>query len=316
MQSARIKRNKRNNLTKKLKSILTYSFFAVIISAFLLNFFSSNLLEYSFALAKSGGVVDFKSDEKFNVVLISSNSLGEIKDLTVLLFDKKNKALHKFNTDLNLVVTVNGEDVAIKDLNNVLGKGNNDVVKKTMSDIFAVNFGLVLTLNPSDYSDYLRILTGEAYITELTKLSELQEISLRDSYLMYSFSRDLDLKRKTETRVKSLSGFDNEIRDIYLDSQVGKEGLSITVVNATNINGLGKNYARKILNSGGRVIDISSSDAHESNSRLIFKEDSKSLSLLANYLDIPTKTSYEEVGMKYSEIVKSDIVVVLGIDKK
>ncbi len=316
MQSARIKRNKRNNLTKKLKSLLTYSFFAVIISAFLLNFFSSNLLEYSFALAKSGGVVDFKSDEKFNVVLISSNSLGEIKDLTVLLFDKKNKALHKFNTDLNLVVTVNGEDVAIKNLNNVLGKGNNDLVKKTMNDIFAVNFGLVLTLNPSDYSDYLRILTGEAYITELTKLSELQDISLRDSYLMYSFSKDLDLKRKTETRVKSLAGFDNEIRDIYLDSQVGKEGLSITVVNATNINGLGKNYARKILNSGGRVIDISSSDAQESNSSLIFKEDSRSLSLLANYLDIPTKTSYEEVGMKYPEIVKSDIVVVLGIDKK
>ena len=316
MRSARIKRNKRNNLTKKIKSLLTYSFFAVVISVFLLNFFSSNLLEYSFALAKSGGVVDFKSDEKFNVVLISSNSLGEIKELTVLLFDKKNKALHKFNTDLELEVTVSGEDVAIRNLFKVIDKGNKELVKKTMSDIFAVNFGLAMTLNPTDYSDYLRILTGEAYITELTKLSELQDISLRDSYLMYSFSKDIDLKSKTETKVKSLAAFDDEIRDIYLDSQVGKEGLSITVVNATNINGLGKNYARKILNSGGRVVDISSSDVQESTSKLVFKEESKSLPLLANYLDITTKTSHEEIGMKYPEIVKSDIVVVLGIDKK
>lgn len=316
MRSARIKRNKRNNFSKKIKSFLTYSFFAVVVSAFLLNFFSSNLLEYSFALAKSGGVVDFKSDEKFNVALISTNSLGEIKNITVLLFDKKNKALHSFDVDLGIEISAKGQGVALKDLFKVVDRDSKEELKQIVENTFALNFGIVLALNPSDYSDYLRILSGEAYITELTKLSEISNISIRDSYLMYSFSKDLDLKNKNELKIKSLASFDDEVRDIYLDSQVGKEGLSITVVNATSINGLGKDYARKILNSGGRVVDITSSDSEESTSHLVYKEDSKTLNLLSNNLAISTKNTHEDIGMKYPEIVKSDIVVVLGIDKK
>jgi hypothetical protein len=316
MRSARIKRNKRNNLSKKIKTFLTYSFFAVVVSAFLLNFFSSNLLEYSFALAKSGGVVDFKSDEKFNVALISANSLGEVKNVTVLLFDKKNKSLHKFDLDLGVETYSKGQDVALRDLFKLIDKDSTEELKQILEQTFALNFGIVLALNPSDYSDYLRILSGEAYITELARLPEIPDVSLRDSYLMYSFSKDIDLKNKNDVKIKSLASFDNEVRDIYLDSQIGKEGLSITVVNATSINGLGKDYARKILNSGGRVVDITSSNSEEADSHLVYKEDSKTLDLLSNSLGISSKTTHEEVGMKYPEIVKSDIVVVLGIDKK
>ncbi len=316
MRSARIKRNKRNNLSKKIKTFLTYSFFAVVVSAFILNFFSSNLLEYSFALAKSGGVVDFKSDEKFNVALISANSLGEIKNVTVLLFDKKNKSLHKFDMDLGVETYSKGQSVALRDLFKVINRDSTKEIKEIVQQTFALNFGIVMALNPSDYSDYLRILSGEAYITELSKLSEIPDVGLRDSYLMYSFSKDLDLKNKNEIKVKSLSTFDKEVRDIYLDSQMGKEGLSITVVNATSINGLGKDYARMILNSGGRVVDITSSNSEEATSHLVYKEDSKTLGLLSNSLGISSKSTHEEVGMKYPEIIKSDIVVVLGVDKK
>ncbi len=316
MRSARIKRNKRNNLSKKIKTFLTYSFFAVVVSAFILNFFSSNLLEYSFALAKSGGVVDFKSDEKFNVALISANSLGEIKNVTVLLFDKKNKSLHKFDMDLGVETYSKGQSVALRDLFKVINRDSTKEIKEIVQQTFALNFGIVMALNPSDYSDYLRILSGEAYITELSKLSEIPDAGLRDSYLMYSFSKDLDLKNKNEIKVKSLSTFDKEVRDIYLDSQMGKEGLSITVVNATSINGLGKDYARMILNSGGRVVDITSSNSEEATSHLVYKEDSKTLGLLSNSLGISSKSTHEEVGMKYPEIIKSEIVVVLGVDKK
>ena len=97
---------------------------------------------------------------------------------------------------------------------------------------------------------------------------------------------------------------------------MGKEGLSITVVNATSINGLGKDYARMILNSGGRVVDITSSNSEEATSHLVYKEDSKTLGLLSNSLGISSKSTHDEVGMKYPEIIKSDIVVVLGVDKK
>jgi hypothetical protein len=315
MRSARIKRNKRNKISKKIKSFLIYSFLGLVVSGFIANFFLSNIFEYSFALAKSGGVVDFKSDDKFALAMLSVNSLNEVKEMDVLVFDKRNTTLNTFRIDLSTILTSQDGEFALKDTFKNISKDNNVVLKNLFQDNFGMVFGQVLVMSPSVFNDYLSIVSGSSYMTDLPKLTEIPNISLRDSYLMYSFAKNLDLKDKREFQVKSLAGFDSEVRDIYLDSTLGKEGLSITVINATSINGLGKTQSRKILNMGGRVVDVSSSDSVENESLLIYKKESKTLDYLANFLGISKKVSYEELGLKYPEIVKSDIVVVVGIDK-
>ena len=316
MRSARIKRNKRNKISKKIKSFLIYSFLGLVVSGFIANFFLSNIFEYSFALAKSGGVVDFKSDDKFALAMLSVNSLNEVKEMDVLVFDKRNTALNTFRVDLSTILNSKDGEFALKDTFKNISKDNNAVLKNLFQDNFGMVFGQVLVMSPSVFNDYLSIVSGSSYMTDLPKLTEIPNISLRDSYLMYSFAKNLDLKDKREFQVKSLVGFDSEVRDIYLDSTLGKEGLSITVINATSINGLGKTQSRKILNMGGRVVDVSSSDSVENESLLVYKKESKTLDYLANFLGISKKVSYEELGLKYPEIVKSDIVVVVGIDKK
>ena len=316
MRSARIKRNKRNKISKKIKSFLIYSFLGLVVSGFIANFFLSNIFEYSFALAKSGGVVDFKSDDKFALAMLSVNSLNEVKEMDVLVFDKRNTALNTFRVDLSTILNSKDGEFALKDTFKNISKDNNAVLKNLFQDNFGMVFGQVLVMSPSVFNDYLSIVSGSSYMTDLPKLTEIPNISLRDSYLMYSFAKNLDLKDKREFLVKSLVGFDSEVRDIYLDSTLGKEGLSITVINATSINGLGKTQSRKILNMGGRVVDVSSSDSVENESLLVYKKESKTLDYLANFLGISKKVSYEELGLKYPEIVKSDIVVVVGIDKK
>ena len=316
MRSARIKRNKRNKISKKIKSFLIYSFLGLVVSGFIANFFLSNIFEYSFALAKSGGVVDFKSDDKFALAMLSVNSLNEVKEMDVLVFDKRNTALNTFRVDLSTILNSKDGEFALNDTFKNISKDNNAVLKNLFQDNFGMVFGQVLVMSPSVFNDYLSIVSGSSYMTDLPKLTEIPNISLRDSYLMYSFAKNLDLKDKREFQVKSLVGFDSEVRDIYLDSTLGKEGLSITVINATSINGLGKTQSRKILNMGGRVVDVSSSDSVENESLLVYKKESKTLDYLANFLGISKKVSYEELGLKYPEIVKSDIVVVVGIDKK
>lgn len=315
MRTARNKRTKKNNLNKKIKSFLIYSLIALIISGFVANFFLSNILEYSFALAKSGGVVDFKTDEKVGVGLISVNSLNEVKKLNILIFDKKNSGFYNFKIDLKTSLNYKGEDFTVGEMFKKINKDNSEISK-----ILQLNFGMtfadVQVLSPSDFDDYLSIVSGEASFLSLPKLTNISEINLRDSYLMYSYSKSLDLKDKREISIKNLANFDSEIRDIFLDSVLGKEGLSITVVNATSVNGMGKISARKILNAGGRVVDITSSGSDEKDSLVIYKTKSTSVDYLSNYLGISRKISADEVGLKYPEIVKSDIIVVVGLDSK
>jgi len=316
MRSAQKRRTQKSKIKNKIKNFLMYSFFAVVISLFIANFFSLNIIEYSFALAKSGGVVDFKNDEKFSVALISSNSLNELKNLTILVFDKKGNSLTKFNIDPEVELVIGDESVLVRNLLTKVSKNNKKDLEEVLEINFGLEFGSVFSLNVSQYSDYLAIITGSGGISSLPKLSEIPDANLRDSYLMYSFSKDLEIKGRREVTIKSLAFFDKEIRDIFLDSVIGQEALSITVINSTNINGMAKNLSRKILNSGGRVVDITSSDASENNSMIIYKEQSQTLEVLSNYLGIEKKVSYDEIGLKYPEIVKSDIVVVAGLDKK
>lgn len=316
MRSAPKRRTHKIKFKNKIKNFLTYSFFAIVIALFIGNFFSLNIIEYSFALAKSGGVIDFKNDEKFSILLLSSNSLNEVKNLTILVFDKKGNSLNRFDIDLNTDLLINGEDVPVKELLNKVSKNSKTEIEHTLESNFGLEFGGIYNLNVSEYNEYLKIVSGEGSFLELPKVSEIPGANLRDSYLMYSFSSGLDVKDKRVNPIKSTDSFDKEIRDIYLDSVVGREALSITVVNATPVNGLAKNFSRKILNAGGRVVDITSSDTTEEKSFIIYKENSESLDTLANYLGISKKVSHDEIGLKYPEVVKSDIVVVVGLDKK
>lgn len=316
MRSAQKRRTQKSKIKNKIKNFLTYSFFAVVVALFIANFFSLNIIEYSFALAKSGGVVDFKNDEKFAIALISSNSLNEIKNLSILVFDKKGNSFSKFSIDLGTKILVGSEEIVASDLLTKISKSSKSELESVLESNFGMEFGGVFSLNISQYNDYLGIVSGIGSVLDLAKISEIPGANVRDSYLMYSFTSGIEIKDRREFQVKSLASFDKEVRDIYLDSVIGKEALSITVVNATSINGLAKNFSRKILNSGGRVVDITSSDTSEEKSFIIYKENTETLKMLSNYLGITKLVSSDEIGLKYPEIVKSDIVVVVGLDKK
>lgn len=315
MRTAR--RRTKNKFIKKTKSFLLYSFIAIVVVGFVVNFFFSNLIDYSFALARSGGVVDFKTDEKYATLLISSNTLNEIKEVSLILFDKKNSQIQEFilNPEIDLE-TKEGETVQIKNLLNTYKKTDIEDIKKTFNKSLATNIGLVYINNSDNYSYYRDVLLGNLSFIELYTLNSLEGVSVRDSFSIYSFSSGLDSKDKKQKRVSNLSVLDKEIRDIYLDSKVGEEALSITVVNTTQVNGLAKDFSRVILNMGGRVVDTTSNANVEPKSFLIYKNKSKTLDELADKIGISTKISADEAGLKYPEIIKSEIVLVVGLDNK
>lgn len=313
MKSARIRRRK-SKFLKNIKLFFIYSFVSLVVLGFFLNTFISNILGYSFAIANSGGIVDIKLDEKYSVVLISSNKIKEVKKVSLITYDKKNNKL----TDFDLKTSLELEDGEDKfKIGDILTKNyNSDTVNNVLSQNFGTNLAFTFVTSSDNYELYEKILLGTGSIYDLFQASKLNQISTRDLYLIYSFSGSIDKKDKRNVTLSNTDELDKEIRDIFIDSTLGLESPSITIINATSINGLGKKYTRIVGNLGGRVIDTTSGDSEISESFIIYKNQSPSVAFLGSSLGIKKSYLNTEIGLEYPEIIKSDIVIVLGLDKK
>jgi hypothetical protein len=314
MKSARNKRHKANFI-KKIKYFFLYSFISIVVIGFFLNSFISNILEYSFALANNGGIIDLKTDEKYSIVLISSNKLNEVKELSLISYDKKNRRLTNFDINLNFKLADLDNSFLIKDLllqKSSKSKGN---LEEILVDNFGTNLAFTYILSSDDYDLIKKLAIGNGSLLDLYEARRLSNISLRDLYFVYSFSGSIDAKDKRFLKIGSSSELDREFRDFYMDSRLGEESLSITVVNAAQVNGLGRKYTRIISNKGGRVVDTTNANQKVLESFIIYKQPSETLTYISNQFGITKSLSIEEVGLRYPEIIKSDLVIVLGVDR-
>jgi hypothetical protein len=315
MRSARNRRRK-NNFVSKIKAFFVYSFISIVVLGFFLNTFLSNILEYSFALANSGGIADLKTDEKYSVVLISSNKLNEIKKFTLVTYDRKNRKLTNFNLNPELKISSSDKELKIGEILSIYKKTQLTEINKLLADNFGTNLALTFIASSDNFDLFEKIILGKGTLLDLYSVKDLDGVSLRDLYLIYSFSGSIDSQDKRDIEISSLEKLDNELRDIFIDSELGTLSSSITVINSTKINGLGKKYTRIINNLGGRVVDTTSGEGDVGESFIVYKENQAGLSYLASSLGIKKSLSMEEVGLKYPQIIKSDFVVVLGIDKE
>ncbi len=318
MKTAR-KSRKKSKLILKFKSILVYSFISIFVIGFLVNTFLSNILEYSFALAQSSEKIDFKSSEKYPIVLIGKNSIGEIKEFDLFIFDKNLKKVIEYNLSSKLVFESLNESKNIEEILTQFKKDQQSLdiekLKKIIEDNIALGVGDVFISNENEYETLKNVVTGRASIFELWEIKESLHLPLRDLYLMYSFSKNLEFKDFKKYDISSFSILDSSLRENYLDSVIGKEGLSISVINATGVSGLAREVGRILSNQGGRVVDLANSNDVSNESKVIFKSKTESVKKIADVIGISTLTPASEVGYTYPEIIKSDIVVVIGLDK-
>jgi len=271
-------------------------------------------LEYSFALANSGGFVDIKTDEKYSVILISTNKLNEVKKVNIYNYDKVNSKISNLLINEKIELTDSGQNYMLSDLiqRNLKSKSN---IEKVLENNFGTKFAFVYISSSDNIELIEKLISGSGSIVDLLYARDLEGVSLRDLYFIYSFAGSVDPKDSKEVKINSLENYDRELRDLNIDSVLGKEGVSISILNASNINGLAKKYSRFVQNLGGRVIDTSNTDSISNESFVIYKEKTPGIEFLMSKMAIQKSFSIEEVGLKYPEIVKSDLVIVLVVDK-
>jgi len=304
-------------LVKKVKSFLIYSFFSIVLVLFVSQIFLSNILEYSFSLAKSGVGKDFKNADKYNLLLVNKNSLNEVLDLSLIVFDKSNEKLFTYEIDVheeNFYMDKRVSSIKYLFKNSTF---NQDELVKSFEKNYGILINHSMVFAGDEYLLYRKTIEGEIKITELKDVLSIKNIGIRNTFLMYSYSKDLAVEDKKVIKISSIFDLDKELKQIYIDSDIAEEKLSIAVVNASGINGLGKRVSRYVSNTGGRVIDLSTRNENLEKSFVLYKDDSKTMSYLANILNIENTLKVDEGSSKYneySELIKADIVIILGLD--
>lgn len=110
------------------------------------------------------------------------------------------------------------------------------------------------------------------------------------------------------TKALSDAVLDKLVGELFMDDTLSKEKMSIHIVNASGVTGLGNRIARLFTNSGGNVIAVSTGESILSKSEVGYTgKDSYTLKRVIKLLNCKTKI------LKNQAI--SDIIITVGIDK-
>lgn len=310
-------RTRSKRFIKKIKTFLIYSTLSIVLVLFVSQVFLSNILEYSFSLADSGVGKDFKNADKYNLLLVNKNTLNEVLDVYLFVFDKSNDRIFSFKIDVHEENFYFNKSVSsIKFLFK-----NSDFNQDSFVQAFEKNYGILINhsmvFGGKEFEMYKKTIEGDIKLNEIGEVLSIKDVGIRNTFLMYSFSKDIQIEGRKEMTISSIFDLDKELKQIYLDSEIAEEQLSISVVNGANINGLGKRISRYVTNTGGRVVDLSTHNDGVKNSVILYKQNSKTLSYLSSILKITNlrQVTPEEINsLEFREIIKSDIVIVLGLD--
>lgn len=134
--------------------------------------------------------------------------------------------------------------------------------------------------------------------SDLTIIDKVRLILLSKSFS----SRNFHLDRPEDT-----AATDKKITSIFTDNNIISENLSIQIINATEIPGLGQKLERVITNRGGNVVAVSSSRNKEHKSRIqYFGEQSYTIKKLKRILGYPVE--------KQKDKTIGDIAIIIGED--
>ena len=109
---------------------------------------------------------------------------------------------------------------------------------------------------------------------------------------------------------------DKKIQRLTFDSETATEGVSVAVLNGTELPGMASFGARVVENYGGRVISVDNSSKKFEKSVLVSDENfykiSKGIETFFSDVDISRKADLTD--LIDTEIVRADVVLIIGID--
>lgn len=158
-----------------------------------------------------------------------------------------------------------------------------------------------INLNSKDISTIIKEIF-------FSKNDSSQNPTLIDFFRLYTFSKTLP---QSQVVIKKLGEASDSLNDkiissLFYDYTISKELLSIQIINATGVEGIGNRLARLVTNSGGNVVAVSTGQKIENKSKIVFFEDSYTIDRLGKVL------GFEKEKVKSKESRLSDIIITIG----
>jgi|GEM_PF-613689 len=342
ISSGKEKRKVINRSTKKYFSQMAVGsviFLGALL--FLAGYSLYNYLHQTFASAASVSSYSITNEGVVTLSYIEVEDIASdpviLKTLKFLIFNKENKELSIFDIPLGLKVDMTGkfgeEEIykafALGALNSKTAIDDGVVaVNNVVKRIFGYKVDRYILVDESSSRILLDSLTGKGF-SELLSLRAASDIkrnttsnlSAAEYYDLVTFASgvvkdNISRYSVTQTDVDDSENLDGQILDMNFDGPISREGLSVSILNGTDIPGVASFGSRLIKNSGGRVVGVSNASINYENSYIITDiEDSVTLNYISRVLGISNVlTKKEAEKFNENEIDRSDITVIVGFD--
>lgn len=298
-------------------------------------------LNQTFASASTPSSYSISGEKVVTLSFIEAESINSdpviLKSLKYIIFDKNNDKVNVFDVPLTLQVDVAGrfgqEEVskifALGALNSQTPLEDGIVaVDNTLSKIFGYAVDRYVLVD-SEYAEILlESITGHGLseVLNLQTASDLKQatvsdLSIREYQSLASFSSkipgdNVSSYSVAQEDINDTEKIDNQVSGINFDGDISKEGLSVSVLNGTDISGIASLGSRFISNAGGRVVAVSNASGKYDKSLIVSDmKDSDTVNYLSRVLGVETLISKSAAENYHENVIdRSDITVIIGFD--
>jgi len=135
-------------------------------------------------------------------------------------------------------------------------------------------------------------------------------LTILDKFRVLLFAKNVSINNKTIEQI-SLSNQTPNLNTIIAtalnDQNISSENITIQIINATNVSGLGQRLGKILTNMGANVVDVASSEKTQQKSTIAYYgNDSYTLDRLQKFLGV--------TASKLNKQTIADIVITIGND--
>lgn len=242
-----------------------------------------------------------------SVTVVSQSVFDGQHRFTVLFFETKDTFVEK-----PLLIASFAPDTQKISLLKVTGlKAKSSAIDKTVTAAIKIPIDAKIKI-PSSNETIVQQSADDLLQSALLHFSSLDsKVTLYDIvrlFLMTKQTPSYNVASKELSLPKQEQLIDTVAASLFADTTFAQENITISIINGTDIPGLGNRLARVITNMGGTVVAVSGTEKEVQHSEMRTKEaDSYVATKLQKMLGYPIKK------MQKSEI--SDIVITIGEDK-
>lgn len=134
-------------------------------------------------------------------------------------------------------------------------------------------------------------------------------LTILDTARLYLFAKSIPgnkITLHTYTFPKDRLRAETESANEFIDIKMGNERLTISIINASGISGIGSRLEKVLVNAGINIISVTTSPEDIAVSKISYREGSHTVNRLISYLNYQSQ--------KTKDTAVSDIIIVIGKD--